>query len=168
MPIELTREVRAEAVASIQRYFERQLETPIGNIAAAGVLNFFWKSWPPASTTRLSWMCRNACRHASPRWTSKSTRKSSSIGASWTSDPGVAGAEPRLAAYQRAGVESGRSNTSQVVVACAYRVPSGPTIRASAVASCRPQWITLPSARTRGVFCGWMARTRLTPSSAVV
>lgn len=48
MPIELTREVRAEAVASIQRYFEQQLETPIGNIAAAGVFNFFLEELAPS------------------------------------------------------------------------------------------------------------------------
>ena len=44
---------------------------------------------------------------------------------------------------------AGSSNTRQVVVACANSVPSGPNSRASAVASCLPQWITLPSARTR-------------------
>jgi hypothetical protein len=54
------------------------------------------------------------------------------------------------------------SNTRQVVVAWAYSVPSGPTRRASAVASCRPQCSTLPSARTRCTFSG-TAFTRFTP-----
>jgi hypothetical protein len=49
-------------------------------------------------------------------------------------------------AFQRA---AGMSNTRHVVVACANSVPSGPNSRASAVANWRPQWITLPSARTR-------------------
>jgi hypothetical protein len=60
-----------------------------------------------------------------------------------------------------------RSNTRQVVVACAYSVPSGRT------ASLR-RWpvggrsaARVPSARTRCTF-GPMARTRFTPSSAVV
>ena len=61
----------------------------------------------------------------------------------------------------------GKSNTRQVVVACANSVPSGPTRRASAVASWRPAWMTLPMARTRCTL-GVMARTMFTPSSAVV
>jgi methionine sulfoxide reductase heme-binding subunit len=59
------------------------------------------------------------------------------------------------------------SNTRQVVVACAYSVPSGPTSFASAVASWRPQCSTRPSARTRCTRAG-MPLTRFTPSSAVV
>jgi uncharacterized protein (DUF2164 family) len=41
MAIELSKQARAEAVKSIERYFEEQLEQRIGNIAAAGLLNFF-------------------------------------------------------------------------------------------------------------------------------
>ena len=37
-----------------------------------------------------------------------------------------------------------------------------------AVANWRPQWTTVPMARTRGVLAGLMALTRFTPSSAVV
>lgn len=48
MPIELNRDVRAEAVASIQRYFEQQLEMPIGNVAASGVLGFFLEELAPS------------------------------------------------------------------------------------------------------------------------
>lgn len=48
MPIELNREVRAEAVASIQRYFEQQLEMPIGNVAASGVLSYFLEELGPS------------------------------------------------------------------------------------------------------------------------
>ena len=41
MTIELTKEVRADAIASIQRYFEKNMEEPIGNIAAGALLGFF-------------------------------------------------------------------------------------------------------------------------------
>jgi uncharacterized protein (DUF2164 family) len=41
MAIELSKQARAEAIKSIERYFEEQLEQRIGNIAAAGLLNFF-------------------------------------------------------------------------------------------------------------------------------
>ena len=72
--------------------------------------------------------------------------------------------KPGATSLQRA---VGKSNTRQVVVACANSVPSGPTRRASAVASWRPAWMTLPMARTRCTL-GLMARTMFTPSSAVV
>ncbi|MBO9330924.1 DUF2164 family protein [Achromobacter xylosoxidans] len=36
MAIELEKQVRAAAIASIQRYFDEHMEEPIGNIAAAG------------------------------------------------------------------------------------------------------------------------------------
>ena len=41
MTIELSKEARKEAVASIERYFRENMEERIGNIAAAGLLNFF-------------------------------------------------------------------------------------------------------------------------------
>lgn len=41
MAIELTREDRAEAIASIERYFRENLDTPLGNVAAGGLLGFF-------------------------------------------------------------------------------------------------------------------------------
>lgn len=62
---------------------------------------------------------------------------------------------------------SGASNTRQVVVACAYSLPSGPTMRPSAVANWRPQWTTVPMARSGPVLCE-AARTMLRLSSAVV
>lgn len=40
MAIELTKEARAQAVASIERYFRENMDEPIGNIAAAGLLAF--------------------------------------------------------------------------------------------------------------------------------
>ena len=61
----------------------------------------------------------------------------------------------------------GNSKTKQVVVACAYNLPSGPTMRPSAVASCLPQWMTVPMARSGPVLCE-AARTMLMLSSAVV
>ncbi len=39
--IELPKEIRQQAVASIERYFSEHMDEPIGNIAAAGLLGFF-------------------------------------------------------------------------------------------------------------------------------
>jgi FMN-dependent NADH-azoreductase len=61
----------------------------------------------------------------------------------------------------------GSSKTRQVVVAWAKSLPSASTMRPSAVASCRPQWITVPMARS-GPLLQEAARTMLTLSSAVV
>jgi uncharacterized protein (DUF2164 family) len=47
MAIELTKEARAEAVASIQKYFQVNLEEPIGNIAAEGLLGFILEEIGP-------------------------------------------------------------------------------------------------------------------------
>ena len=40
MPIELTKEARAEAIRSIERYFQENMEERIGNIAAGALLTF--------------------------------------------------------------------------------------------------------------------------------
>lgn len=47
MPIELTREDRAQAIASIERYFEAELNQRIGNIAAGALLAFFLEEVGP-------------------------------------------------------------------------------------------------------------------------
>lgn len=41
MSIELHREERAEAIRSIERYFQENMDERIGNIAAGALLNFF-------------------------------------------------------------------------------------------------------------------------------
>jgi uncharacterized protein (DUF2164 family) len=41
MKIELSKEVRAQAVASIERWLKENADEPIGNIQAAALLNFF-------------------------------------------------------------------------------------------------------------------------------
>ena len=41
MAITLDKQARAQAIASIQTYFEQNMEEPIGNIAAGGLLGFF-------------------------------------------------------------------------------------------------------------------------------
>lgn len=41
MDIELAKEARAQAVASIERWFKENADEPIGNIQAAALLNFF-------------------------------------------------------------------------------------------------------------------------------
>ncbi|MBN3809011.1 DUF2164 domain-containing protein [Paraburkholderia sp. Ac-20347] len=52
MSIELPDEERALAIASIQRYFEANMEEPIGNIAAGGLLGFFLEEIAPAIYNR--------------------------------------------------------------------------------------------------------------------
>ncbi len=48
MPIELSRDDRAQAIASIERYFRENLEDKIGNVAAGGLLGFFLEEVGPA------------------------------------------------------------------------------------------------------------------------
>jgi uncharacterized protein (DUF2164 family) len=40
-PIELSKTARAQAIASIQRYFQEELPEPIGDLPAGLLLNFF-------------------------------------------------------------------------------------------------------------------------------
>jgi uncharacterized protein (DUF2164 family) len=47
MTIELSKEVRAEAVASIERYFRENMEERIGNIAAGALLGYFLEELGP-------------------------------------------------------------------------------------------------------------------------
>jgi uncharacterized protein (DUF2164 family) len=48
MSIELNKEARAEAVASIERYHREERDEKIGNIAAAALLNFFLEEIAPS------------------------------------------------------------------------------------------------------------------------
>ena len=48
MTIELSKEARQQAIASIERYFRENMEEPIGNIAAGALLNFFIEDIGPA------------------------------------------------------------------------------------------------------------------------
>ena len=47
MPIELDRDVREEAVQSIQRYFTEHMDERIGNIQAGALLSFFLEEIGP-------------------------------------------------------------------------------------------------------------------------
>ena len=47
MTIEISKEARNEAVASIERYFQENMEEKIGNIAAAALLGFFLEEVGP-------------------------------------------------------------------------------------------------------------------------
>ena len=47
MAIELPREARAAAIASIERYFTENMEERIGNIAAGALLGFFLEEIGP-------------------------------------------------------------------------------------------------------------------------
>jgi len=46
--IELNKDARREAIASIERYFRENMDEPIGNIAAGGLLGFFLEEIGPA------------------------------------------------------------------------------------------------------------------------
>ncbi|MCW5652371.1 DUF2164 domain-containing protein [Hydrogenophaga sp.] len=47
MAIDIPKDARAEAIASIQRYVEENMEERIGNIAAGGLLGFFLEEIAP-------------------------------------------------------------------------------------------------------------------------
>lgn len=52
MPIELPKEARKQAITSIERYFEENMEERIGNIAAAALLGFFLEEIGPSIYNR--------------------------------------------------------------------------------------------------------------------
>ena len=47
MTIEISREARKEAIASIERYFQENMEERIGNVAAGALLGFFLEELGP-------------------------------------------------------------------------------------------------------------------------
>ena len=47
MTIEILKEARQQAIASIERYFRENMEEPIGNIAAGALLGFFLEEVGP-------------------------------------------------------------------------------------------------------------------------
>lgn len=48
MTIELGKDARTEAIASIERYFRENMDEPIGNVAAGGLLGFFLEEIGPS------------------------------------------------------------------------------------------------------------------------
>ena len=48
MTIELSKETRARAIASIERYFRENMDEPIGNVAAGGLLGFLLEEIGPS------------------------------------------------------------------------------------------------------------------------
>jgi len=47
MTVELSKQARAAAIASVQRYFEENLPEPIGNLGAGLLLDFFMEEVGP-------------------------------------------------------------------------------------------------------------------------
>jgi uncharacterized protein (DUF2164 family) len=47
MTIEISKEARKEAIASIERYFEENMEEKIGNISAGALLGYFLEEIGP-------------------------------------------------------------------------------------------------------------------------
>ena len=52
MTIELNKDARAQAIASIERYFGEHLEQRIGNVQAAALLGFFLEEIAPCVYNR--------------------------------------------------------------------------------------------------------------------
>ena len=52
MTIEIPKEARPQAVASIERYFQENMEEKIGNIAASALLGFFLEEIGPSVYNR--------------------------------------------------------------------------------------------------------------------
>ena len=52
MSIELGKDARNEAIASIERYFRENMEEPIGHLAAGALLGFFLEEIGPAIYNR--------------------------------------------------------------------------------------------------------------------
>lgn len=52
MAIELTKEDRQQAIASIERYFREHMEEKIGNVAAGGLLGFILEEIGPSIYNR--------------------------------------------------------------------------------------------------------------------
>ena len=48
MPIELNKDAKAQAIASIERYFREHMDEPIGNVAAGGLLGFLLEEIGPS------------------------------------------------------------------------------------------------------------------------
>ncbi len=47
MAIEIPKEARKQAIASIERYFRENMDEPIGNVAAGALLGFFLEEVGP-------------------------------------------------------------------------------------------------------------------------
>lgn len=47
MSIDIPKDARAQVVTSIQRYFKENMDEPIGNVAAGGLLGFFMEEIAP-------------------------------------------------------------------------------------------------------------------------
>ena len=52
MPIELSKDTRAQAIASIERWFRENRDEPIGNLAAGALLSFFLEEIGPTIYNR--------------------------------------------------------------------------------------------------------------------
>jgi uncharacterized protein (DUF2164 family) len=52
MSIDLSKETRAQAIASIERYFNEHMDEPIGNMAAGSLLSFFLEEIGPVLYNR--------------------------------------------------------------------------------------------------------------------
>lgn len=48
MTIEISKEARQQAIASIERYFRENMDEPIGNVSAGALLGFFIEELGPS------------------------------------------------------------------------------------------------------------------------
>lgn len=84
MTIELPNAAQQAAIASIQRYFQQNMDEPIGNITAGALLGFFLEEIGPLVYNKRSPTFSNGYRPESRKSTSRSMRTNSSTGASST------------------------------------------------------------------------------------
>ena len=81
MTIELPKDVRQQAISSIERYFQENMDEKIGNIAAGGLLGFFVEEIGPVIYNMAVAEVQERLQTASWRLILKSTRTRFNIGA---------------------------------------------------------------------------------------
>jgi hypothetical protein len=62
MTIQIAKESRKEAIASIERYCRENFPEPVSGLEADGLLSFFSKKSALWCITKPLLMCRNVCR----------------------------------------------------------------------------------------------------------
>jgi uncharacterized protein (DUF2164 family) len=82
MTIELPKEVRAEAIKSIERYFEVNMEERIGNIQAGALLAFFLEEIGPSVYNKAIADAQERMQMRARSSTSSATKTSSATGRS--------------------------------------------------------------------------------------
>jgi uncharacterized protein (DUF2164 family) len=89
--IELSKQARADAIASIQRYFEENMPEPVGELPAGLLLNFFLEEVGPAIYNRAIADAQARMAQRVSDLSANFTRTSFSIGRRWTRSAKIGG-----------------------------------------------------------------------------